>query len=92
MSLYDKALDLEVEPLDNLGFRNPSIVNKGVEGISGGAFLPESWKLNPKMQEFVGDYAPNGLNDKYLQRENITSGDLNDLNEVQYRNQTTGEA
>lgn len=94
MALYDKTLGLEIDPLDNISYENPNIVKTSTKfGELESKNYSQGWRYNPTMQENVGEYFQNtDINDKYLQRENITSGDLNDLNEVQYRNQTTGEA
>lgn len=94
MALYDKTLGLEIDPLDGMTYRNPNIVKTATKfGELESRNYSQGWKYDPTMQEDVGEYFQNiDVNDKYLQRENITSGDLDDLNEVQYRNQTTGEA
>lgn len=100
--LYDKTLGLEVEA-DELRNYNPNLVktkgskqfvlNKNKNSFSDIETSRSYIDSDPTLQEHVGQYfAKDNLYDNYLEREDINPSDLDDLNEVQYRNQTTGEA
>ena len=94
MNLYDKTLGLEIDPIGDINYENPNIVKEPSEfGKLKINNYKNQWRTNPTMQENVGQFfSSKDINDKYLNRENITSGDLSDLNEVQFRNQTNGES
>lgn len=101
-TLYDKTLGLEVEA-DELKNYNPNLIkikgskqfvlNKNKNSFSDIETSRSYIDSDPTLQEHVGQYfAKDNLYENYLEREDINPSDLDNLNEVQYRNQTTGEA
>lgn len=100
--IEDKALGLEFVSDDPLKSYNPSLTIKptgdfdipGIGKVSKEAFAPVNlWESDPTRQAAVGQYLQGfDIADKYLSRENITPEDLDDINEVMYRNQSTVEA
>lgn len=101
-TIEDKALGLEFVSDDPLKSYNPSIAVKqtgdfdvpGIGTVSRESLAPVNlWQADPTRQEAVGQYMQGiDMADKYLSRENITPEDLDDINEVMYRNQSTVEA
>jgi len=91
--LYDKTLDLYVDPIDNMKYQNKNIKNIPVDNEFKKFDISfDAWNQDPRRQEAVGQYFNKDIHDNYIERENVTPEDLGDLNEVQYRNQSTGEA
>lgn len=96
---YDKALGLEIEPIDDLKSYNPNIVSKD-DGFSDlnikdakyeASTLGQLNAQSPYFQESVGQFFPSEKHAQYAEREELTPYDLNDINEVAFRNQGNWE-